>query len=142
MKALAPAEQSRLAEPLPGEVRIDHAVRIPRTAKRAATRRFLLTYLMPAARDGHRGAIEAGIAALSDPSKHVRYEACRLLAVAQAREALPRLRAMLAQGVEVPFHGIEGALLAIERGDRNAFMEAQGVSGGRLVLQDEPLGSQ
>ena len=138
MKALSPKERAVLAEPLPGEGRIEHAVRIVRTSKRAEARRVLLTYLAPAARDGHAQAIEAGIEALDDPSKHVRHEACRLMAVAQDHAALPKLRAMHAAGVEVPYHGIEGALLAIERGDRNAFFEAQGQR-IRWVLQDEGL---
>ena len=139
MKALFPAERAELAEPLPGEGRVEHAVRIAGKAKRADARRCMLTYLAPAARDGHPGAVAAGIAALGDPSRHVRYEACRLMAVAQDRAALPTLRAMQAEGADVPYDGIEGALLAIERGDRNAFFEAQGLGNTRLVLQDEGL---
>lgn len=138
LKALTPAERTALGEPQPGEGRVEHAVRIARAAKRAEARRCMIVYLMPAARDGHAQAVEAGIAALGDPSKHVRYEACRLVAVAQDRAALPRLREMEAAGVEVPWQGIEGALLALERGDRNAFYDVNGPGRTRLVLQDEP----
>src|SRR5687768_10636765 len=91
LKALAPAERDALATPLPGEERIEHAVRIARQSRRADPRRWMLVYLGPAARDGNRAAVEAGIEALSDPSKHVRYEACRLVAIAQDRAALPVL---------------------------------------------------
>ena len=139
MKALSPGELAELAEPLPGEGRVEHAVRIAGKAKRADTRRCMLTYLAPAARDGHRGAITVGISALGDPSRHVRYEACRLMAVAQDRSALPTLKAMQEEGVDVPWQGIEGAILALERGDRNAFFGAQGLGNTRLVLQDEGL---
>lgn len=133
---LAPAERGALAEPLPGEGVVAHCIRIARTSKRAKARQAAIGALFPAARDRLPGVVALGADALRDPSKIVRYEACRLLAVALDPAAEPAIEAALADGVEVPWDGLTSALRAIRAADRNAFFDGRTT----WVLQDEQSG--
>ena len=136
--ALAPAERDALGEARPGEGVVAHCIRIARTSKRAKARQAAVGALFPAARDRLPGVVELGVDALRDPSKIVRYEACRLLAVALDPAAAPALEAALADGAEVPWNGLNCALRAIRANNRNAFFDQPERT--TWVLQDEQSG--
>ena len=136
--ALAPAERDRLASPEPGEGRVAHLIRIARTSRRAKAREMAITALHPAARDRLPGVVETALALVEDPGKFVRYRACEALAVAMDPATLPALAAARDRGFEIPWDGLAGAIRAIERQDRSAFFDRDGLGGRtRLVLQDE-----
>ena len=138
--ALAPAERDRLGRPQPGEGRVTHLVRIARHGRRAKAREMAITALHPAARDRLPHVVETALLLLDDPGKQVRYRACQGLAVAMDPAALPALFSAQDRGVDVPHDGLAGAIRAIERRDRAAFFDREGL-GGRtsLVLQDERI---
>ena len=136
VSALAPAERDALAETQAGEGVVAHCVRIARTSKRAKARQAAVGALLPAARDRLPGVVALGVDALRDPSKLVRYEACRLLAVALDTDSKQALEAALADGTEVPWDGLNCALRAVRAGDRNAFFDGHTT----WVLQDEQSG--
>ena len=136
--ALAPGEREALAEPEAGEGVVGHLIRIARSSRRGKARQAAVGGLFPAARDRLPGVTDLGIERLRDPSKLVRYEACRLLAVALDPETLPALEAALADGVDVPWDGLRCAMRAIRAGNRNAFFDDSQRT--TWVLQDEQSG--
>jgi hypothetical protein len=119
--ALAPGERDTLLNELPGETVVDHLIRIARNSRRAGARTAAVGALFPAARDRISGVVELSLDLLRDPSKAVRYEACRALAVAHVESTLPTLLTALAERVEVPRGGLEGAIRAVRSGRRDAF---------------------
>lgn len=132
--ALAPAEQATLGAAAPGEGVVAHLIRIVRQSRRAEARRTALAALLPAARDRLPGVVELAAERLRDPSKLVRYQACRALAVALDRQTLPALKRALAERVEVPWNGLEGAVRAVRARKRDAFHTNDRTY---WVLQDE-----
>lgn len=135
LDALAPTERAVLGEAAPGESVIDHLVRIACRSRRAQARRAALGALLPAARDRIPGAVKVALDLLHDASKPVRYEACRVLAVALDPATLPALQQASIEGVDVPFDGLSGAIRAIRTRRRDAFHGDDGRT--RWVLQDE-----
>lgn len=79
-------------------------------------------------------AYQLGLDALQDRSKVVRYRACLLLAVAQRREAIPYLRALVASD-----RSREDALAAIdalEHGNQHLFVDRE--HSGKVALHISP----
>jgi hypothetical protein len=135
--ALAPGERAELAAPAAGEDVVGHLVRIARNSRRAKARQAAVGALFPAARDRLPGVAELAEDLLRDPSRFVRYEACRALAVTLDPASLTALEAALKEGVEVPWQGLERAIRAVRAGNRNAFHDEPDRT--RWVVQDEQV---
>ena len=138
-QALAPDETGELSPQAFTEGVVPYLIRIARRSRRAKARQIALANLFPAARDRLEGVTELAVdRLLNDPGKFVRYEACRLLALAHDPATLGALRTAWDRGVEVPWNGIEDAYRAVEHGDRDAFYNRPGWPGHTgWVIQDE-----
>jgi hypothetical protein len=69
-------------------------------------------------------ALELGLEALSDKSKHVRYLACLLLAWSLKKEVLPHLRARLVEETDdETLKDLKAAIDAIENQNSNYFVD-------------------
>ena len=139
LKALAPAERSDLGVPRPGEGPVPYLIRVAQNSKRAKARQIALGTLFPAARDRIEGVVELALDRLfNDPGKFVRYEACRLLALAHDPATLRLLSDASEQRIEVPWEGVADAYRAVEQGDRDAFYNRPGWPGHTTwIIQDE-----
>jgi len=137
--ALAPDEIGDLSPQESTEGVIAYLARVARCSRRAKARQTALANLFPAARDRLEGVTELAVdRLLNDPGKFVRYEACRLLALAHDPSTLGALRTAWDRGIEVPWNGIQDAYRAVEQDDRDAFYNRPGWPGHTgWVIQDE-----
>ena len=139
LQALAPQELNELRPQPSREGVVAYLMRVARCSRRAKARQAALVNLFPAARDRLEGVIELAVdRLLNDPGKLVRYEACRLLALAHEPATLDALQKAWDKRIEVPWNGIEDAYRAVEQGDRDAFYNRPAWPGHtRWVVQDE-----
>jgi hypothetical protein len=81
-------------------------------------------------------AYQLGIEALHDKSKVVRYRACLLLAVAQRREAIPLLKALVTS--DSSREDALAAIDALEHGNQHFFVDRE--HSGKVTLNVSPSG--
>lgn len=139
ISALAPAEAAELGSPKPGEGPVAFCIRVARGSRRAKARQLALCTLFPAARDRLEGVVELAVDRLfNDSGKFVRYEACRMLALACDPATLKPLHEAWERKFDVPWEGIGDAYRAVEQGDRDAFYNRPGWPGHQSwIVQDE-----
>ena len=139
IQALAPNERMALSPQPDSEGVVAYLIRVGRQSRRAKARQIALGNLFPAARDRLEGVTDLAVDRLiNDPGKFVRYEACRVLALAHDPSTLDALRSAWDAGIEVPWNGIEDAYRAVEQENREAFYNRPGWPGHPgWVIQDE-----